>query len=54
MSEIVDPLKYRSFGVKQPIDEKKQRWEDRGQLDNKRFYPLTKQGNVDEWGAMIK
>lgn len=54
MSEVVDPLKYRSFGVKQPVDEKKQKWMEKDENKYKRFYPTNKQGNVDEWAAMIK
>ena len=50
MSEIVDPLKTRSFGVKRPIYSKKI---DDSSNSSKRTYPTNKLGNRDEWSAMI-
>lgn len=51
MSEIVDPLKTRSFGVKKPVEEKINLEASPG--SSKRTYPINKYGNRDEWGAMI-
>ena len=51
MSEIVDPLKTRSFGVKKPIEAKISPNDDFN--SSKRTYPINKYGNKDEWGAMI-
>eukprot|EP00347_Sterkiella_histriomuscorum_P016860 403351572 len=53
MSELIDPLKFRSFGVKRPLDEKQQKINDLLE-SNKRYYPTDTKGNVDEWGAVIK
>jgi hypothetical protein len=46
-------LKFRSFGVKKPLDEKQEKI---NQLmdANKRYYPTDHRGNIDEWGAVIK
>ena len=49
----VDPLKFHTFGVKKPMEEKQTKIT---QLQNnkQRYYPTDPQGNVDEWGAVIK
>ena len=54
MSEVVDPLKFRSFGVKRPTEEKKQKEYSNSPSQSKRSYPINKIGNKDEWGAMIQ
>ena len=68
MSEVVDPLKYRSFGVKRPIEEKQEKLKLSSSILNNtktRYYPIIRNGNetsvfskaipnVDEWGALIK
>ena len=44
----MDPLKFRSFGVKRTKDEKPE-------LDqSKRNYPQGSKGQVDEWHAVVK
>jgi hypothetical protein len=50
---LVDPLKVHTFGVKRPLDEKKQEI-DELYANNKRYYPKDKKGGLDEWGAVIK
>eukprot|EP00347_Sterkiella_histriomuscorum_P005753 403355400 len=50
---IEDPFKLRTYGVKKPLDLK----EDKIQKlldDNKRYYPINRNGQVDEWSAVIK
>lgn len=54
MSEIVDPLKVRSFGVKRPMEEKTNKLRQSQSGDYRRYYPKNRQGNIDEWGAMIR
>lgn len=48
----MDPLKM-VYGVKKPLDQKQQKILD---LPNqhKRYYPVTQNGQLDEWGAVIK
>jgi disulfide oxidoreductase YuzD len=53
MSEVVDPLKYKSYGVKKPFEEKQQKYIEKIE-QNKRIYPTNKQGNIDEWSAMVR
>ena len=53
MSDLIDPVKARAFGIKRPFDEKGERI---AQLTNegKRYYPEDRNAGVDEWGAVIK
>ena len=48
----MDPLKL-TYGVKKPLNEKSERIKDY-QDNNKRYYPTTIHGDVDEWGAVEK
>jgi hypothetical protein len=53
MTFVIDPLKMRALGVKKPLEEKKEKIE--GLQDEfKRYYPVDKHGQLDEWGAVIK
>lgn len=47
---VMDPLKM-AYGVKKPLEQKMDKI---NQLYNnqQRYYPLTKGGDVDEWGAV--
>ena len=49
----IDPLKFRAFGVKRPMDEKQAKINELLE-NNKRYYPTDGKGNIDEWGAVIK
>ena len=53
MSDIIDPLKLHTWGAKKPLTQKQDSIKAL-QLDNKRYYPNDKDGNIDEWGALIK
>ena len=62
--QLVDPLKIHTFGVKRPLEEKKEEIEklynnnfsrDPNHAPNqKRYYPKNIKGDLDEWGAVIK
>ena len=53
MSELIDTLKFRSYGVKKPLESKEKKIAE--MLDqNKRYYPNDARGNIDEWGAVLK
>ena len=54
MSQIVDPLKASSFGVKKPMDERIHKVLQKKEGEYKRYYPLNRKGDLDEWGAMIR
>lgn len=49
----MDPLKFRSYGVKKHLDAKQEKIQ---QLEQQqmRYYPTDGKGNLDEWGAIIK
>ncbi len=53
MSDLVDTLKFRSYGVKHPLEQKEQKIQELLE-HNKRYYPLDAKGNVDEWSAVLK
>ena len=53
MSNLVDPLKFQTYGVKKPFEEKAGNIE-RLLAEQKRYYPVDRLGNIDEWGAIIK
>ena len=53
MEPLVDPLRVHTYGVKRPLEEKRQEIEDLYK-NNKRYYPKDKRGELDEWGAVIK
>ena len=53
MGELVDPLKFRSFGVKKGLDLKQDKIQQLHE-ESKRYYPTDGKGNIDEWGAVIK
>lgn len=53
MSEVVDPLKTNSYGVKRPINEKAEKINQRYE-NNERYYPTDRWGGIDEWGAVIQ
>ena len=53
MSTVQDPLKMRAMGFKKPIDEKHEKIQNY-ENELKRYYPIDRQGGVDEWGAVIK
>ena len=44
----MDPLKLRALGVKKPLEEKESY---QNQNEYKRYYPVDKQGQIDEWGG---
>ena len=48
---VMDPLKM-AYGVKKPLDQKEERIKELKD-NNKRYYPVDKHGNLDEWGAVI-
>ncbi|CDW82789.1 calmodulin [Stylonychia lemnae] len=48
----VDPLKLGAYGVKKPLDEKSQSIQDLIAA-SKRYYPMDRMGNIDEWGAIV-
>jgi hypothetical protein len=52
-TNVMDPLKLRAMGVKKPLEDKKDKIESL-QEDYKRYYPVDKNGQLDEWGAVIK
>lgn len=43
----------RAMGVKKPLDEKQDKIANY-QNELKRYYPVDKHGQLDEWGAVIK
>lgn len=49
---VMDPLKM-VYGVKKPLDLKQEAIMNL-HPQGKRYYPVTKDGNLDEWGAVIK
>eukprot|EP00347_Sterkiella_histriomuscorum_P022817 403337038 len=48
----VDPFKFTTYGVKKPLDEKTQSIQDL-LAQSKRYYPVDRHGNIDEWGAIV-
>ena len=50
---MIDPLKMHAYSVKKPLDNKSEKI---NQLyeEQKRYYPVDRQGNIDEWGAIVK
>jgi hypothetical protein len=46
-------LKLRTYGVKKPLEEKQNKIKQLYEQD-KRYYPTSKGGQVDEWAAIIK
>ncbi|CDW82191.1 UNKNOWN [Stylonychia lemnae] len=52
-SPVIDPFKLRTYGLKKPLDEKEDKI-NKLLEENKRYYPTVKNGQVDEWGAVIK
>ena len=50
---LIDPLRTHTYGVKRPLEEKKEEIEELYR-NNKRYYPKDKKGGLDEWGAVIK
>ena len=49
---VMDPLKM-TYGVKRPLENKSDHIQ--GLLDQqKRYYPTTIKGDLDEWGAVQK
>lgn len=54
MSEpLMDPLRVHSMGVKRPLEEKRNEINEL-YAQHKRYYPVDKKGDLDEWGAVIK
>lgn len=54
MSEpLIDPLRIHTYGVKKPLEEKKEKIEKLHE-QNQRYYPKDQKGDIDEWGAVIK
>lgn len=53
MSNLIDPLKLGSYGVKRPLEEKQERIKEL-EANHKRYYPVDNRGNLDEWAAVIK
>lgn len=47
---VMDPLKM-GHGVKKPLDQKAEKIQEL-QNNQKRYYPTSVTGDVDEWGAM--
>ena len=50
---VIDALRVHSMGVKKPFGDKDASMAALAAQGN-RYYPLTGNGNVDEWGAVIK
>lgn len=50
---LIDPLRVHTYGVKRPLEEKKEEIEELYK-DGKRYYPKDQRGGLDEWGAVIK
>ena len=48
-----DTLKNRAYGIKKDIAEKEDHINDL-QSQNKQYYPREPNGNVNEWGALLK
>lgn len=44
-TQQIDPLKFRTYGVKRPLDEKEEKIQ-RLLDENKRYYPTTKNGKT--------
>ena len=53
MSDLIDPVKARAYGIKRPFDEKVERVAALHE-EGKRYYPGDRKTGVDEWGAVIK
>jgi hypothetical protein len=53
MSTVQDPLKMRAMGFKKPIDEKQEKIQNY-ENNLQRYYPINRQGGIDEWGAVIR
>ena len=53
MSDLVDPLKFHTFGVKKPLETKMDKIKHLEE-NNQRYYPQTHKGDIDEWAAVIK
>ena len=53
MTDQVDPLKFHTYSLKKPMADKEQKIQE---LYNqqKRYYPIDRHGQIDEWGAVIK
>ena len=51
--QVVDSLKIHTMGVKKPMNDKQGSMQNMAAQGN-RYYPQDGQGNVDEWGAVIK
>ena len=49
---VMDPLK-AAYGVKKPLDQKQQKISEL-HSNQKRYYPTSARGDVDEWGAVIQ
>ena len=52
-SNLIDPLKVHTLGVKKPLEEKEGKIQQMYN-EHKRYYPLDAKGDIDEWGAVIK
>ena len=46
-------MKLGSYGVKKPFEEKSQKIEELIN-NNMRYYPVLRNGKIDEWQAVIK
>ena len=53
MSNLIDPLKLGTYGVKRPLEEKAEKIR-MLEENHKRYYPVDNHGNLDEWAAVIK
>ena len=51
--EVNDTLKFRTYGWKKDIDQKRDKI-DRLYREHKQYYPNDAHGNLDEWHALIK
>ena len=49
----VDPLKFHTYGIKKPIEQKQESIQNLYD-QQKRYYPIDKHGQIDEWGAVIR
>ena len=50
---LIDPLKVHALGVKKPLEDKGSKIQNL-YTEHKRYYPLDANGDIDEWGAVIK
>ena len=48
-----DTLKFHSYGIKKPYENKQENIKNLYE-NQKRYYPVTKEGQIDEWGAVVK